>query len=160
MRPVRIHQGKTFPLFTRLLVSGMVCALIVFIFHYIQSPISLIISILISPALSACWFATRIFEIDIANRMIFQGNWTMGFRWGSTTNYEQINLLKRKERIKRTEFSLPGNKTLFTDREYRAYLIVDSETELYLFGHPIEDRINEKMKVLRKKLSIPNLQNP
>lgn len=156
MRPVRIHQGKTYPLWLRLSVALTVCALIVVTFRYVLAPFSLGIAILLAPVLPALWFSTRIVEIDAAQKRLFQGSWTMGFRWGKNMNYEQVDLLVQKKRIKRTEFSLPNNRTLITNQEYQAFLVLDSKTELYLFGHPLEDRIEEKMQTLRKKLSIPN----
>lgn len=156
MRPVRIHQGKTYPLGLRLSAALIVCTLIIVVLRHILAPLSLGIAILLAPVLPALWFSTRIVEIDVARKRLFQGSWTMGFRWGKNVSYEKIDLSVQKNRIKRTEFSLPNNRTLITDHEYQAFLEIDSKTDVYLFGHPLEDRIEEKMQTLRKKLSIPN----
>lgn len=156
MKPVRINQGKSFPLWSRVIIGVMSCLLIIWILKTLGYPWSIFLAILLSVVPQAFWFATKLFEIDTKNKKIFKGSWSMGFRSGQWIGFNKLNIETERVKIKPTEFSLSDNRNIITDHEYHVFLILDEEEKLYLFGHPLKERIEEKTQTLNKKLGLIN----
>lgn len=155
-KPFRIHQGKTFSAPIRITIAILVCAFIFIIMRNLGENVAIISSIFISMILPATWFATKIFEISTST--LFTGNWTLGFRFGTYHKFESLNLLIRKEKIKPTEFILGDNSTVLCDEEFRAYLKTENNSEFYLFGHPLEKKVIEKISLIQEKISSPEIK--
>ena len=153
MKTVRINQGKSLHVGLRILVTLASIILMVLSFKVISEPWSILVAILLSLISPAAWFATKIFEIDPTKKKLFKGSWFMGFRLGDWFEFKDLDIMTKKTRIKKTEFSLPDGKKLFTNQEYQVFLLADSE-EHYLFGHPLKERIDEKIQTLNKKLEL------
>lgn len=133
--------------------------LIVLLFKTIPAPWSIVPSILLSILPPATWFATRILEIDPTNNLLFVGSWCMGFRKGRKIVFKKFEITDQEARIKRTAFSLPDGKEIVTDREFRAVLTLETGESFHLVGHPIKERIEEKIQVLNKKLGLAAKKN-
>ena len=154
MSVVRIHQGKSFSFGLRLLAAVTSIGMIVLLLKYAHESAAIVLSIMISMLPPAFWFSTKITEIDIINNKLFVGSWVMGFRKGKYFDFKKIEIHCREHRIKLTEFSLPDGKQIFTDREFRASLKVESGEHFHLFSHPHQKRVDEKIKKLKKKLGL------
>lgn len=158
MRRTRINQGKTFSLSLRIIISIFSISMMIWVFKSIGAPWSIPIAILVSFVPPAAWFSTKIFEIDPNRKKIFIGSWSMGFRFGKWIQFKEIEIKIQKARIKKTEFSLPDGSRMITDQEYQAILKTNANESFYLLGHPLKERIEEKIQTLRKKLELDNMQ--
>lgn len=154
MKLVRINQGKSLPLWLRIIIAIVSIFLMILTFQMIAAPWSIVLAILLSMIPPAGWFATNILEINTSMKMIFRGSWIMGFRFGEWKRFHELKTITEKKQIKTTSFTLPDNKHITTNEEYQAFLEIESGEKIYLFGHPIEKRIKEKVETLNKKLKL------
>ena len=158
MRTVRIHQGKTFSLGIRLLIAIISMGVIFLLLRTFPSLWAIGISIGFSLIPPAGWFATRILEINPVNKQLFIGSWCMGFRVGRRIHFQELEIKSSVAKIKRTAFSLPDGE-IITNKEYRATLHIETGESFHLVGHPVKERIEEKIHILCKKLGLEANKN-
>lgn len=154
MKLVRINQGKSLPTWLRVFIVIISILLMILAFLKLITPWSIMLAILFSLIPPAGWFATNILEINTSKKMIFQGSWSMGFRFGNWKHFQELKIIFEEKKIKTTSFTLPNNKLITTNKEYQAFLETETAEKIYLFGHPIKDRIKEKVETLNKKLRL------
>ena len=149
-----INQGKSLPAWLRMTIGLLICVAIITILRTIREPYSIGLAIGLSVLFPAAWFSTKILQIDLKSNKIFLGHWSMGFRFGKTRPFSNLSITTKKASIELTHFTLPNNQTMSTDTEFHAYLEMDNEAPLYLFGHPVKSTFDKKIKVLHEKLGI------
>ena len=154
MKLVRIHQGKSLKLWLRILIVIISIILMIAAFKSLSEPWSIMLPIIISILPPASWFATNILEINASKGLIFKGAWAMGFRFGTWKRFEALEITYDHVPIKLTTYTLPNNRIITTDKEYQAFAEIDAEEKIYLFGHPLKERIDQKVQMLHKKLGL------
>lgn len=158
MKIVRINKGKSLPLIARIIGLLIVGFSITRTFQLVEEPLSILLAIGISIVLPALWFATNLIVIDHERKTLFDGIWTMGFKIGKNTHYKEIQSLSlEKIKTPKRVYSLPNNKNIVTDHEYRATIELNDGKKYYLFSHPLEKRANEKLIKIRNKLGIDSV---
>lgn len=158
MKIVRINKGKSLPLIVRIIALVIVGFSITKTFQLVQEPLSIFIAIGISILLPALWFATNLIVIDHKRKTLFDGIWTMGFKIGKNIPYQgDPSISLEKIKIAKKVYSLPDNKNIITDHEYRAMIELKDGKKYYLFSHPLEERANEKLIKIRNKLGIDSV---
>lgn len=93
--------------------------------------------------------------INEEKKTIFDGVWTMGRKLGKPVEYTAIEkIFIHKVKTKQTMYSLSNKQNILANHEYRAYLKLDNGDKYYLLSHPLEERVEEKVTKIRKKLAI------
>lgn len=122
---------------------------------WLAEPWSILIAMLICTILPALWFATNVIIINEEKKTIFDGVWTMGRKLGKPVEYAAIEkIFIHKVKTKQTMYSLSNKQNILANHEYRAYLKLDNGDKYYLLSHPLEERVEEKVTKIRKKLAI------
>lgn len=156
MKIVRVNKGKTIPLPFRFISALLIGLSVVQVLRNLQEPWSIIIAILLSFILPGIWFASNIIIIDLERKTLFDGSWTMGFRFGKNHRFESIDsFFINKVKIKQTIYSLANQQNILVNHEYKAYVKLQSGEKYFLFSHPLEERAQEKLTKIRKKLGLP-----
>lgn len=153
MRIVRINKGKAIGLPVRLLLTAGMIVMSIYLMNLLPEPWSILVVMIVATIFPGIWFASKVIIVDEERKRLFDGVWTMGCRLGPTLQYGTIeDIAVEKEKIKPTLFSLPDNKDVVVNHEFRAYITLSTGEKYYLLSHPLEDRIHEKVTKIRKKL--------
>ena len=155
MKIIRINKGKVFNIPIRLVSVAVVGVVTIKLMDSLPEPLSIFISMGIATILPAIWFASNLLIIDHEKKEIFDGIWTIGLKFGKPTPYSGIEkIFINRVKTSQTMYSLSNQKNIVTDHEYRAYLKLDSGTKYYLISHPLEERVEEKVAEIKKKLGL------
>ncbi|MEM7298310.1 MAG: hypothetical protein AAF391_08600, partial [Bacteroidota bacterium] len=121
----------------------------------VPEPWSILTAAFISILLPIIWFTNKIIIIDIERHLIFDGIWIMGFKLGDTISFESIeSFFINKVKTKQTVYSLSNKQNIVANHEYRAYVKTDSGNKFFLLSHPLEERVNEKLTKIKRKLEL------
>ncbi len=157
MRVVRINQGKALSLPFRFVIALILMGAIFKALVLLSEPYSIFVAIILSFLVPAIWFATSLIIIDEERHILFKGNWAMGFKFGKKIVFSSIKeILVKKVKTKKKYHTLSNNQAFFSDQEYRAYVVIDSDEQYFLISHPNQERVKEKCNHLVKKLALNN----
>lgn len=155
MRIIRINKGKAVYLPIRLLSVIILIGITLMLVKWLSEPWSVLAAIVISSLLPAIWFATKVIIINEENKTIFDGVWSMGKKLGKPMKYMAIEeIFIKKVKTKQTVYTLPDKQNMVSNHEFRAHLKLDNGNEHFLFSHPIEGRVEEKVTKIKQKLEI------
>ncbi|WP_436515238.1 hypothetical protein [Ekhidna sp. To15] len=155
MKIIRINKGKAVSLPIRFTAVVLVVVLTIKLMDWLPEPWSILTAMLICTILPALWFATKVIIINADKKTIFDGVWTMGRKLGKPVKYQAIEkIFINKVKTKQTMYSLSNQQNIIANHEYRAYLKLDNGDKYYLISHPLEERVEEKVTKIRKKLAI------
>ncbi len=122
---------------------------------WLPEPWSIIVAMAICTFLPAIWFATKVIIINEENKTIFDGAWTMGRKLGKPVKYDGIEkIFINKVKTKQTMYSLSNKQNILANHEFQAYLKLINGDKYYLFSHPLEERVEEKVTKIRLKLGL------
>lgn len=155
MRIIKVNKGKTIPFPIRFVCALFIVLGIIEVLRNLAEPWSILIAILLSFILPGVWFATNIIIIDLEKKALFDGVWTLGVKMGKSVSIEGVDkLYLNKVKTKQTLYSLSNQQNVIANHEFQAYLKVQSGETYFLFSHPIEERAEEKLTKIRKKLKL------
>ncbi|MEO9485796.1 MAG: hypothetical protein ABJG47_20230 [Ekhidna sp.] len=155
MKIIRISKGKAVNLPIRFLGALLMVVITVKLVDWLPEPWSIVSAIAIATFLPALWFATNVIIIDAEKKTIYDGIWTMGRKLSKPVKYEAIEkIFINKVKTKQTMYSLSNKQNIIANHEYRAYLKLVSGEKFFLLSHPLEERIEEKVTKIKKKLDI------
>ncbi|MEM6643270.1 MAG: hypothetical protein AAF616_09845 [Bacteroidota bacterium] len=153
MHSIKINQGKSLSLPLRLATTAASLTLIYYSFKLFPSPFSLIFPVSFSLIGPFFWFAIKLLEIDPLRKQVFTGIWSMGLRFGKWVEFKQAEIAVEETKIKPTEFLLENRRVTVT-REYRAFLVLENGSKIFMLSHPLQKRLQSKIQTLRHKLSL------
>ncbi|MEP1034869.1 hypothetical protein [Ekhidna sp.] len=155
MKIIRINKGKAVSLPIRFVAVVATVVLTIKLMDWLPEPWSILVAMAISTILPAIWFATNVIIINEDNKTIFDGVWTMGRKLGKPSKYDSIEkIFINKVKTKQTMYSLSNKQNIIANHEYRAYLKTGEGDKYYLFSHPLEERVVEKVTKIKHKLEI------
>lgn len=155
MKIIRINKGKAVNLPIKLISVLIVAVATIKLMDSLAEPWSILIAIVLGSFVPAIWFATEVIIIDMENKEIFEGVWTMGKRLGKPVSFQKIEkIFINRVKTKQNTYSLSNQQHISTNYEFRAYLKIDDGQKFFLISHPIEDRVKEKVTDIQKKLGL------
>ena len=155
MKIVRINKGKAVNLPLRLI--GVIVATVgtIQLMHILPEPWSVLVTIVVASFVPAIWFSDKVIIIDMDKKEVFDGVWTMGKRLGKATIFNEVEkIFIDKVKTKQTLYNLSNKQNIVVNHEYRAYLELDNGENFFLISHPLEDKLEEKVTKIEKKLGI------
>ncbi len=155
MKVVKINKGKAIPWTFRFLGTLIILIGCLGTLRLQPEFLAIISTVILSIGAPAIWFASNIISIDPIEKTIHDGVWTLGRKFGKPEKYNEIEKIYiNKVRTKQTSYSLANNQHIITNAEYKAFLKTDNGDKYFLFSHPLEERANEKVAEVRKKIGI------
>ena len=159
MRIAKVNKGKTFPFSIRFVSAVLIVFGIIQVMRSLEEPWSILVSIVLSFILPGIWFATNIIIIDLEKKQLFDGAWTLGFRMGKTQSFDSIEkVFLNKVKTKQIMYSLSNQQNIIANHEYQAYIKLNTGEKFFLFSHPLEERAEEKLTKISKKLKLESAQ--
>ncbi|WP_425390347.1 hypothetical protein [Ekhidna sp.] len=155
MKIVRINKGKVVRLPIRLFSVLAIVFITIKLMDALPEPWSIFIAIGIASILPAIWFASYIIIINEEKKTIFDGIWTMGRKFGAIKKYDTIEkIFINKVKTKQTMYSLSNRQNIVSNHEFQAFIKLDDGEKYFLISHPLEERIEEKVTIIREKLGL------
>lgn len=155
MKVIRIYKGKVVNLPIRLVSVLVVVFVTIKLMDTLSEPLSIFIAIAFASILPGIWFASHVIIVNEENKTLFDGIWTMGRRFGKPISYNSIEkIFINRVKTKQTMYSLSNQQNIVTSHEFRAYLKLDNGDKFYLISHPLEEKVEEKVTKIKKKLGL------
>lgn len=155
MKVVRINKGKAIPWTFRFLGTAIILIGCSGALQLQPEFLAIISTIILSIGAPAIWFAAHIISIDPIEKTIHDGVWTLGRKFGKPEKFNAIEkIYVNKVRTKQTSYSLANNQHMVANTEYKAFIKTDDGSKYFLFSHPLEEKVNEKVAEVRKKIGI------
>ncbi|MEM0938328.1 MAG: hypothetical protein AAF600_02335 [Bacteroidota bacterium] len=151
---VRINQGKALPLKYRLLLVTILWLMVLFALKHLTSLLAIFISIVLCYLVSTVWFAAKIFIVDSEDCHLFVGFWIMGFKKGKWIFFKSLEIDVEKKQTKKGILKTSHNHHVISNTKYTAYVKIDNSERFYLFAHPDQERVLEKITMINKKLGL------
>jgi hypothetical protein len=144
---IRINQGRFLPAWLRITISASLVAVIVFVIKSFDQELAVGFSVILAIPVLPLWNSFFILEIDNLRRRYKKGIWIAGWTFGKWVKYNKIVDIKiRKKSTKK--YSLREGKS------FKAILILDDETQVYLLGDSSQEVLSERMEEVSRRLGI------
>ncbi|MEO9870223.1 hypothetical protein [Ekhidna sp.] len=155
MKIIRINKGKAVNLPIRFVSIILMVIVTIKLMYELPEPWSILVAIIVSSFVPAIWFASNVIIINEENKTLYDGVFAMGRKFGKPTKYDSIEkIFINKVKTKQTMYSLSNQQNIVSNHEYRAYLKLDNGDKYFLLSHPLEERVEEKVTKISKKLGI------
>ncbi|MFK7951418.1 MAG: hypothetical protein AB8B73_01125 [Ekhidna sp.] len=155
MKVVKINKGKTIAFHIRF--AGIIVAIAICMKLLTIQPMNLAILLTIpfTMLVPAIWFASNIITIDMDKMEIHDGVWVLGRKFGKPEKFNSIDkFFMNKVKTRQTMYSLSNNQNISTNSEFKVFVKLNNGDKYFLFSHPLEERVEEKLNEVKLKLGL------